>query len=202
MSSRILQLAFTLWELAKHPNIQEKLRAEVNETLVKVKARGDAEFTANDFETMPYLVAVTKVCWKRLFLRLNEGETHSVLSKESLRVHPISVEVSRTPIQDDIMPLSKPVVGSSGKVYAELPVPKGTPISISMLGYNLYEPTIVSSTLRSYCRFRRNEGVWGPDALQFRPERWLEMNGEMESPVGVYGNLYGHTWSSNRDIGY
>jgi len=80
-SSRIIQLAFTLWELAKHPDLQEKLRAEIHENLAKVKARGDADFTANDFENMPYLIAVTKVCWKRFFVRLNEVESHQALAR-------------------------------------------------------------------------------------------------------------------------
>ena len=59
--SYVPQLTFAFWELAKHRDCQEKLRAEINETLAKVNARGDADFTANDFESMPYLVAVTKV---------------------------------------------------------------------------------------------------------------------------------------------
>jgi len=62
----ILQLTFTLWEMAKHRECQEKLRAEINETLEKVKARGDADLTANDLENMPYLVAITKVRWNHL----------------------------------------------------------------------------------------------------------------------------------------
>jgi len=36
----------------------------------------------------------------------------------------------------------------------------------------------------------RNQDVWGPDAHAFRPERWFEMKDQVESPVGVYGNLY------------
>ena len=48
--------------MAKHRDLQEKLRTEINETLEKVKARGDDDFTANDLENMPYLVAITKVC--------------------------------------------------------------------------------------------------------------------------------------------
>ena len=46
---------------AKAVNCQERLSTEINETLEKVKARSDPDFTANDFESVPYLVAVTKV---------------------------------------------------------------------------------------------------------------------------------------------
>ena len=59
-------MAFGLWELAKHRDYQEKLRAEINETLAKVKERGDSEFTADDFESMPHLVAFTKARWIHL----------------------------------------------------------------------------------------------------------------------------------------
>ena len=65
---RVIQLTFGLWELAKHQDCQEKLRREIKETLEKVKARGDADFTASDFESMPYLVAITKVLWNHLFV--------------------------------------------------------------------------------------------------------------------------------------
>ena len=77
-SSRILQLTLALWELAKHRDCQEKLRAEINETLTKVRARGDADFMANDFESMPYLVAFTKVCRNLSLARVSEwAKIHS-----------------------------------------------------------------------------------------------------------------------------
>jgi len=59
--------------LAKHRDCQEKLRAEINETLEKVKARGDTGFVANNFENMPYLVAVVKVRRDRLFVPTKRG---------------------------------------------------------------------------------------------------------------------------------
>ena len=46
----------------------------------------------------------------------------------------------------------------------------------------------------SFCG--RNQDLWGSDAHEFRPERWFEMKEQVESPVGVYGNLYVHAWNS------
>ena len=55
-----------------------------------------------------------------------------------MRVYPVAIEVWLTPKEDDVLPLSKPIVGLSGKVYKELPVAARTLILISALGYNLY----------------------------------------------------------------
>jgi len=55
-------LTFALWEFAKNPRIQERLRAEIVETLERIRARGDGDFGVEDFGSMPYLVAVGKVC--------------------------------------------------------------------------------------------------------------------------------------------
>jgi len=118
--------------------------------LEKVKARGDNDFNVTDFDSMPYLLAV---------------------GKEALRCYPIVVEIQRVATKNDVLPLAKPIVGISGKVYKELLVPAGTPLVVSTVGYNL------------------NKEIWGPDAYEFRPERWLDMNEEFESRIGVYGNL-------------
>ena len=40
-------------------------------------------------------------------------------------------------------------------------------------------------------RLHRNKQIWGQDAYEFRPERWLEASEKSESPVGVYSNLCG-----------
>ena len=130
---------------------------------------------------------------------LDKGETHQVLAQEILRVHPIAVEVVRAPIEDDVLPLTKPIVGTSGRVYRELLIPKGTAVIIPTSGYNLYAQSHQATTSSKVpsCYFHdRNQDVWGPDAHQFRPERWFEMGEQVVSPVGVYGNLYGHAWCS------
>ena len=116
-----------------------------------------------------------------------------------MRIHPIIVEVMREPIEDDLLPLSKPIVGTSGRVYTDLPVPKGTMVTLSAFGYNMYvisnrgPPFDMALTLLSH---DRNKDVWGQDAHEFRPERWFDMKEQVESPVGVYGNLYVHAWNS------
>lgn len=47
-------------------------------------------------------------------------------------------ELQRVPMGDTVLPLATPIVGVSGKVYKELPVPGGTSMNVSLLGYNLY----------------------------------------------------------------
>jgi len=61
ISNQPKQIAWGLYELAKHPEVQARLREEIIETRMKIQARGETEFTTNDLDTMPYLVAVMKV---------------------------------------------------------------------------------------------------------------------------------------------
>jgi hypothetical protein len=57
--------------------------------------------------------------------------------------------------KDIILPLFKPIVGRDGTAIREILVPKNTNISISILGAN------------------RNPDIWGDDAYEWKPERWL-----------------------------
>lgn len=144
-------LTLAIWELAKHPEYQNKLRAEIHGGLEAVHARGGVDLDISDFENMPYLV---------------------VLAKETLRMHPIAADIPmRISRAADCLPLTKPIIGLSGRLYHELPIPAGTSIVISAFGYN------------------QSPDLWGPDAYEFRPERWFNANEKPESPVGMYGNL-------------
>ena len=57
--------------------------------------------------------------------------------QETLRIHPAPTDIPRVAWNDDVIPLSKPVIGVSGKVYNELVIPKGTMAVISPFGHNM-----------------------------------------------------------------
>jgi len=50
--------SFMLWELAKHQDVQARLRREIGSVRA---ANGGAQLTADDLDRMPYLQAVVKV---------------------------------------------------------------------------------------------------------------------------------------------
>jgi len=143
-NSFIIQWA--LIELARHPKIQETLRAELRKNMSRDTTTYDL------MVSLPYLDAFT--C-------------------ELLRFRPVTLEVSRVVIffifqcftlvieviqanEDDTIPLSQPITTASGAVIDALPVSKGIYIRIPIVGVN------------------RSEALWGPDASTFDPSRWLE----------------------------
>ncbi|KAK0475531.1 cytochrome P450 [Armillaria novae-zelandiae] len=108
-------LSWTFLELARHPEVQNRLRAEIREKEKVIFNRGDTESSVQDLDSMPYLTAVVK---------------------EVLRFHPILTNVPRVATQDDILPLSRPVTLTTGKTVQEIAIPKGTYIFASIAGYN------------------------------------------------------------------
>jgi len=54
-------IGWSLLELAKHPEVQSRLRTEIREAEAAALARGDPEITITDIDHMTYLHAVTKV---------------------------------------------------------------------------------------------------------------------------------------------
>ncbi|KIK57096.1 hypothetical protein GYMLUDRAFT_773407 [Collybiopsis luxurians FD-317 M1] len=75
--------------------------------------------------------------------------------RETLRLYAPVSTVTRTARQDAIIPLSKPLMGLDGMIMNEITVPKGTNIAVSILNSN------------------RNTDLWGKDADEWKPERWL-----------------------------
>lgn len=93
-------------------------------------------------------------------------------TKEVLRVaSPVSWAL-RQALLDDLIPLSTPIESATGDKIKEVHVKKGQAILISLQA----------------CNFNRD--VFGADADDFRPERWLDghVGGEVSGP-GMYSHL-------------
>ncbi|EJD37731.1 cytochrome P450 [Auricularia subglabra TFB-10046 SS5] len=119
-------LTSALSELTQHPDVQAKLREE----LLTVDTPTPDLDTLN---SLKYLDAVVR---------------------ESLRFHPVVTFVSRAVTQDDVIPLSTPVV-AGGETVTSIRVQEGDTLTIPIRAINL------------------SKDVWGRDAEQFRPERWF-----------------------------
>ena len=72
------------------------------------------------------------------------------------------------------MPLSRPIQCVDWEMTSDLPVPKGATVLIGIRASNL------------------NTDIWGPDAKEWKPERWLNKlpNSLTDAHLpGVYSNL-------------
>jgi cytochrome P450 len=69
--------------------------------------------------------------------------------------------VYRQLVVDEVLPLSTPLKLKNGREISELPVPSGTKMLVSIEAYN------------------RHPDIWGPDAGEFNPRRWLDANGKL-----------------------
>lgn len=73
-----------------------------------------------------------------------------------------------------MLQLSQPITGVDGKTLNEIFVPAGTSIMVAIRAVN------------------RDQSIWGHDALDFKPERWLSPlpSSITEARIpGVYSNL-------------
>ncbi|KAJ7203143.1 cytochrome P450 [Mycena pura] len=119
-------IKWALVELAIHVQKQIRLREEL------------ASFTKDpsydELNNLPYLDAVVR---------------------ETLRLHPVLSDATRVALEDDIIPLARPIQTARGTLIDKLPVKKGTMVTTSFLYTNL------------------SKTIWGSDAAEFKPERWL-----------------------------
>jgi len=140
--SRILHL------LALHPDIQDKLRAELLEA-----CKGKEELTHDQLVALPLLEAVCR---------------------ETLRLHPPGPGVMRTARSDVVLPLSSPIHDVDGRKVYEIFVPKNTNLYVQI--YNL----------------NRDPSIWGTDATEWKPERWLAPLPESVTNANIQ-SLYANT---------
>lgn len=88
-----------------------------------------------------------------------------------MRLHPIISQLVRTAARDDVIPLANPIKTESGKFITEVPISKGQNITASVCGYN------------------RLPEIWGIDAEEWNPKRFLENGADRQSSAGLWDNL-------------
>ncbi|KAI0763487.1 cytochrome P450 [Trametes elegans] len=107
--------------------------------------------------------------------------------RETLRLHPPATFIFREAQRDMILPLSEPIRGVDGALMSEIPVPKDTVVQVGIMGSNM------------------NKKIWGEDAWEWKPERWLaplpEAVTEAHIP-GVYSNLMTFIGGGRACIGF
>ncbi|KAI8680921.1 hypothetical protein NCS55_00341000 [Fusarium keratoplasticum] len=128
-------LTWACYLLTKHPEIQQKLRDEINEALPQGADIDPTIDLAGILESLPYL----------------NGIMH-----ETLRLYPTVPLTMRQALCDTRI----------GDQF----IPEGTDIIISIWYIN------------------RSPEIWGPDAGQFRPERWITEEGKPNQNGGSSSN--------------
>ncbi|KAL7277367.1 hypothetical protein ACG7TL_009229 [Trametes sanguinea] len=109
------------------------------------------------------------------------------ICKETLRMFPPTPIVMRQAFQDTVLPLSKPMHGNDGSILESVVIPKGTNVLVGVRACN------------------RNKALWGEDADEWKPERWLKplpKTLEDASVPGVYSNLMTFVGGGRSCIGF
>ncbi|THG93595.1 hypothetical protein EW026_g7680 [Hermanssonia centrifuga] len=107
--------------------------------------------------------------------------------RETLRLYPPVSFVTREAERDIVLPLSEPIQGVDGTPMKEILVPNGTTVIIGIRACN------------------RNKAIWGEDALEWKPDRWLDSvpGSVKEARVpGIYANLMTFLGGGRACIGF
>ncbi|KAH8806504.1 cytochrome P450 [Flagelloscypha sp. PMI_526] len=148
---------YIVHDLAKNPDIQQKLRAEISGINIS---------NVEEIENLPLLDAITR---------------------EGLRLHPTVLDASRVATQDDILPLRRPLTLPNGQIVHSIPIQAGQTFVVS------------------YQAINTDPAVWGPDADQFRPERWMipgALPAKDQLPFGPFSNVSNFTDGPRVCIGW
>ena len=78
--------------------------------------------------------------------------------------------------KDAVLPFSKPVIGEDGRELSDVFLPAGTMVLIAVMNAN------------------RNKEIWGEDAGEWKPERWLAPLPETVAEAHVPGAWRRSQW--------
>jgi cytochrome P450 len=97
--------------------------------------------------------------------------------RETLRLHSPVPGVQRAAAKDDVIPLARPYVDRDGVLRESITINKGDFLWVPILTVN------------------RSAELWGPDAKEWKPERWINGSDHdgvpeaVKSIPGVYSNM-------------
>ncbi|PIL33302.1 cytochrome P450 [Ganoderma sinense ZZ0214-1] len=109
------------------------------------------------------------------------------ICRETLRLHAPATLVFRTANVDTVLPLMEPVRGVDGTLTSEIAVPKGSQVVANLRAVNTYK------------------AIWGEDAHEWKPERWLNplpRSLEEARVPGIYSHLMTFVNGSYSCIGF
>nr|BED42948.1 cytochrome P450 monooxygenase [Trametes versicolor] len=104
--------------------------------------------------------------------------------RETLRLYAPITQLSREAKKDDVIPLNEPMTDRYGKVHHEIRIAKGNKVILPILAAN------------------RSKEIWGEDALEFKPERWMQPTKMTSTLPGVWGHLLTFIGGPRACIGY
>ncbi|KAF8608524.1 cytochrome P450 [Ceratobasidium sp. AG-I] len=175
-----LVIEWGLWELARYPEIQARVRAELAPLIPILK---DFESLTPSDSTNNYSDITGEL--GQLANRVDALPYFENVVREVLRLHPSVQSTLRVAEKDDIIPVSSRVLANEtgevsrawvGGAKTGLPgggirISKGEFVHIPFEGMNVSKP------------------IWGEDAHEFNPERWNELSEAAKSSPGLYAGL-------------
>jgi cytochrome P450 len=111
------------------------------------------------------------------------------LARETLRLYAPITFLSRTTRKDVVLPLSSPIQSTTGDTISAIPIRSNTNVIIGIAAAN------------------RDREIWGDDADEWKPERWLgkgfsEVTRSGEKLPGVYSGMMTFLGGSRACIGF
>ncbi|KAG1775387.1 cytochrome P450 [Suillus placidus] len=147
-------LSRCVYLLAKNPLAQARLRSEIRDAIEPMSlAQDGSSFSEHD---NPLLRLSYDALINLPFL---DG-----VVRETLRLYPSLPHMGRKVLKATTLPLQFPVHSSSGAEISSITVHEKSFVIISILAAN------------------RNRTMWGDDANEWKPERWLSSTGRKDGP--------------------
>ncbi|KAG2059079.1 cytochrome P450 [Suillus hirtellus] len=147
-------LSRCIYLLAKNPLAQARLRSEIRDAIKSAShAQEGSSFSEHD---NPLLRLSYDALINLPFL--------DAVVRETLRLYPSLPHMGRKVVKATTLPLQFPVRSSSGAEISSISLHEDVFVIISILAAN------------------RNRTLWGDDANEWKPERWLSSSGRKDGP--------------------